>query len=175
MSRTLSAILFFQEPHSVLVNIAFRFSDCGLSLDPVLHRVVVRPSNHLTFSVSGGIMIRPSKRPRLLQPREISELIVDTATLLPNNQLSRVQQFSFVQCRWQRGCWWEWARWTDSTGSNPTMDMLLLPSEKYSTHIYRVPQRKEGQWSISHKWRLKSAYRFPSVICRNYHSAGGGD
>jgi len=32
----------------------------------------------LTVGVSGGIMSQPSKRPRLLQPREISELIVDT-------------------------------------------------------------------------------------------------
>jgi len=56
----------------------FRFSDFGLSLDPLLHReLVFLPSNHLTVGVSGGIMSRPSKRPRLLQPREISELIVD--------------------------------------------------------------------------------------------------
>jgi len=45
----------------------------------VLHReLVFLPSNHLTVSVSGGIMSRPSKRPRLLQPCEISELTVDT-------------------------------------------------------------------------------------------------
>jgi hypothetical protein len=45
----------------------------------VLHRgLVVLPSNHLTVAVSGGIMSRPSKRPRLLQPRKISELTVDT-------------------------------------------------------------------------------------------------
>jgi len=119
-------------------------------------------------------MIRPSKRPRLLPPREMSELTVDIATLLPNNQLSRVQQFNFVQCRWQRGCWWEWARWTDSTGSNPAMDMPLLLSEQCSTHIHREPQRKEGQWSITHKWRRQSTQCFSSVFCRNYRSAGGG-
>ena len=57
----------------------FRFSDLGLSLDPVLHReLVFLPSNHLTVGVSGDIMSRPNKRPRLLQPRELSELIVDT-------------------------------------------------------------------------------------------------
>jgi len=45
----------------------------------VLHReLVFLPSNRLTVSVSGGIMSRPSRRPRLLQPCEISELIVDT-------------------------------------------------------------------------------------------------
>jgi len=44
----------------------------------VLHRqLVFLPSNHLTICVSGG-MSRPSKKPRLLQPREISELTVDT-------------------------------------------------------------------------------------------------
>ena len=40
--------------------------------------LVVLPSNHLTVGVSSGIMSRPSKGPRLLQPRELSELIVDT-------------------------------------------------------------------------------------------------
>jgi len=45
----------------------------------MLHReLVFLPSNHLTVGVTGGVMSRPSKRPRLLQPREISELIVDT-------------------------------------------------------------------------------------------------
>ena len=45
----------------------------------MLHRqLVFLPSNHLTVGVSVGIMSRPSKKPRLLQPREISELIVDT-------------------------------------------------------------------------------------------------
>jgi len=57
----------------------FHFSDFRLSLDPVLHRqLVFLPSNHLTVGVIGGVMSRPSKRPRLLQPREISEQIVDT-------------------------------------------------------------------------------------------------
>ena len=57
----------------------FHFSDFGLSLDPELHReLVVLPSNLLTVCVSGGIMSQSSKRPRLLQPSEISELIVDT-------------------------------------------------------------------------------------------------
>jgi len=79
ISRTLSAILFFEGPHLELDNIMFCFSDLGLSLDPVLHReLVFLPSNHLTVGVSGGIMSWPSKRPKLLQPREISELIVDT-------------------------------------------------------------------------------------------------
>ena len=75
----MSAILFFEGPHLELDNIAFRFSDSGQSLDPLLHReLAVLPSNHLTISVSGGIISRPSKRPRLLQPCGISELIVDT-------------------------------------------------------------------------------------------------
>jgi hypothetical protein len=57
----------------------FRFSDFVLSLDPLLHReLFFLPSNHLTVGMSGGIMSRSSKRPRLLQPREISELTVDT-------------------------------------------------------------------------------------------------
>jgi len=44
----------------------------------VLHReLVLFPSNHLTVSVSGGIMSQPSKGRHLLQPSEISELIVD--------------------------------------------------------------------------------------------------
>ena len=45
----------------------------------MLHReLVFIPSNHLTVGVSGGIMSQPSKRPRLLQLRKISELIVDS-------------------------------------------------------------------------------------------------
>ena len=40
--------------------------------------LVFLPSNHLTVGVSGGIKSRPCKRPRLLQPSEISELIFDT-------------------------------------------------------------------------------------------------
>jgi len=107
-------------------------------------------------------MSRPSKRPRLLQPSEISELTVDIDSdearvssdvssveggsesvpglsqpqpYRPNSQLTRVQQFNFVQRLWWRGKWWEWARWTDSTASNPAMDMPLLPTEQCSTHI----------------------------------------
>jgi hypothetical protein len=45
----------------------------------VLHtELVILPSNHLTVSVRGGIMSRPCKSPRLLQPSKISELIFDT-------------------------------------------------------------------------------------------------
>jgi hypothetical protein len=33
----------------------------------------------------------------------------------------------------------------DSTANNPAMDMPLLPSQQCSTHVYRRPQRKEGQ------------------------------
>ena len=45
----------------------------------MLHgELVFLPSNHLTVGVSGGIMSQPCKRPRLLQPSEISELIFDT-------------------------------------------------------------------------------------------------
>jgi len=70
---------FFEGPHLELNNIAFHFSDFGLSLDPVLHgELVFLPSSHLTVGVSGGTMSQPSKRPRLLQHSEISELIVDT-------------------------------------------------------------------------------------------------
>jgi hypothetical protein len=76
--RTLSAILFVEGLHLELDNIAFHFSDFGLSLLPVLHReLVILPTNRLIIGVSGGIISRPSKRPRLLQPREVSELIVD--------------------------------------------------------------------------------------------------
>jgi len=79
INRTLSAILFFEGPHLELDNTAFHSSDFGLSLDLVLHRkLIFPPSNHLTVGVSGGVMSRPSKRPRLLQPSEISELIVNT-------------------------------------------------------------------------------------------------
>jgi hypothetical protein len=75
--RTLSAILFVEGPHLELDSIAFHFSDFGLSLLPVLHReLVILPTNRLIISVSGGIISRPCKRPRLLQPREVSELIV---------------------------------------------------------------------------------------------------
>ena len=84
----------------MLVNIAFRFSDCGLSLDPVLHReFVVLPSNHLTFGVSGVIMSQPSKSPRLLQPREISELIVDTDI----DEASVSSDFSSVEGGYESG------------------------------------------------------------------------
>ena len=45
----------------------------------MLHReLVFLPINHLTVCVSGIVMSRPRKRPRLLQPYEISELIVDS-------------------------------------------------------------------------------------------------
>ena len=75
----LFAIPFFKGLHLELDNIVFHFSDFGLSLDPVLHReLVFLPSKHLTVGVSGGIMSRPCKRPRLLQPGEISELVFDT-------------------------------------------------------------------------------------------------
>jgi len=72
ISRTLSVILFFEGPHLELDNIAFHFSDFGLSSDPVLHRACF-DSRCVCY-----VMSRPSKRPRLLEPREISELIVDT-------------------------------------------------------------------------------------------------
>ena len=45
----------------------------------MLHRdFVVFPSNHLIVHVNGGTMSRPSKRPRLLQPSKISELVADS-------------------------------------------------------------------------------------------------
>ena len=45
----------------------------------MLHReLVFLPSKHLTVGVSVDIMSRPCKRPRLLQPGEISELVFDT-------------------------------------------------------------------------------------------------
>jgi hypothetical protein len=123
--RALSAILFFEGPHLELDNIAVHFSDFWLSLLPVLHRDLgILPSNRLTVGVNGGIISQPSKRPRLLQPSEISQLIVDTdsdkarvsrdissveggsesvpgvsnSTVPPNSQSSRVQQFNFIQC-----------------------------------------------------------------------------
>jgi len=78
ISRNLSAILFFKGLHLELDNIVFHFSDFRLSLDPVLHReLVFLPTKHLTVGVSGG-MSRPCKRPRLLQPGEISELVFGT-------------------------------------------------------------------------------------------------
>ena len=54
ISRTLSAILFFEGPHLDLDNIAFHFPDFGLSLDPVFHtELVFLPINHLIVGVSG--------------------------------------------------------------------------------------------------------------------------
>ena len=45
----------------------------------MLHtELVFLPIKHLTVGVSGDVMSRPSKRSRLLQPHEISELIVYT-------------------------------------------------------------------------------------------------
>ena len=74
IGRTLSVIHSFEGPCLKLDSIKFHFSDFGL-----LHRVlVILPSNSLTISVSGGTISQPSKRPRLLQPGKISELIVDT-------------------------------------------------------------------------------------------------
>ena len=71
--------LFLQRSPFRARQYCIHFSDFGPSLDPVLHReLVFLPSNHLTVGVSGGIMSRPCKRPRLLQPGEISELIFDT-------------------------------------------------------------------------------------------------
>jgi len=47
-------------------NIAFHFSDFGLSLDPVLHKeLVFLPSNHLIVGMSSGFICRPYKRPKL--------------------------------------------------------------------------------------------------------------
>lgn len=44
----------------------------------VLHReLVILPIKHLTVLVIGGVMSGPVKRPRLLSPSEISELIFD--------------------------------------------------------------------------------------------------
>jgi len=44
----------------------------------VLHRGLVLPSVYFTVGVSGGVMSRPGKRPRLLTPSKIAELIIDT-------------------------------------------------------------------------------------------------
>jgi len=45
----------------------------------MLHReLVILPSKQFIVSVRGGIMSGPNKRPRLLRPSEISELIFDT-------------------------------------------------------------------------------------------------
>ena len=121
----------------------------------------------------------PSKRPQLLKPSEISELNVDTdsdearvssdissvvgdsgsvpglSQPQPYHQTasSRKLSCSFLSSAsdWQ----WEWARQPNSTASNATLDMPLLLLEQCSTHIYRGTQRK-GQWSITHKWRLRS-------------------
>ena len=46
----------------------------------VARELVFLPSKHFTVGVSGGIMSRPCKRPRLLQPGEIAELIFDTVS-----------------------------------------------------------------------------------------------
>ena len=79
ISRPLSAILYFEGSHLECDNIAFHFSAVVLSLHPVLHREhFIFPSKHFTVSVSGSVMSQPSKRPCLLQPSKISELIVDT-------------------------------------------------------------------------------------------------
>jgi len=44
----------------------------------VFHReLVILPSMHFTVGVSGGIMSGPGKRPRLLTPSKLAELIVD--------------------------------------------------------------------------------------------------
>jgi hypothetical protein len=68
---------------------------------------------------------------------------VTTSTVLQNSKLSWV---NFIQCLWRRGWWWEWVRWTDWTGSNSAMDMLLLPSEKCSTHT-GGPREKDNEAS----------------------------
>jgi hypothetical protein len=42
----------------------------------MLHReLVILPSKHFTVLVIGGVMTGPGKRPRMLRPSEISELI----------------------------------------------------------------------------------------------------
>jgi len=65
----------------------------------MLHReLVFLPSNHLIVGVSGGIMCRPYKRPRLQQLGEISELIFDTDS--DEARLSR--DVSSVQGRFER-------------------------------------------------------------------------
>ncbi len=59
--------------------IAFHYSDFWPSLHPSLHRdLVVLPSNHSIVRVNGGTMSRPCKRPRLLQPSEIYEVVADS-------------------------------------------------------------------------------------------------
>jgi len=170
---------FFVGPHLQKDNIAFHFSHFGLSLHPqcCIDSLLFFPVT-IWQSVCVTIMSRPSKKPRLLQQNMWTDCWqwqsdsikqhqfrwgrswrcargVKTSTIPPNSQLSRVQQFNFVQCLWRSESWWEWARWTNSIASNPAMDMPLLPSEQCSTHIYRRPQRK-GQWSVTHKRWLKS-------------------
>jgi len=50
-----------------------------LSLHPQCFRQsLIFFSISISVSVSGGVLIRPSKRPRLLRPSKITELIVDT-------------------------------------------------------------------------------------------------
>jgi len=45
----------------------------------MLHReLVILPSKRFIVGMRGGIMSGPNKRPRLLRPSEISELIFDT-------------------------------------------------------------------------------------------------
>jgi len=119
----------------------------------VLHRqLVILLSKHYTVGVSGNVMSGPGKRPRLLRPSEISELIFDTdsdETHMSSNissveggseSVTGVQQPQ-QYCLSPRGCCWEWARWTDSA-SNPEMDTPLLTSEQWYTHIHEAPDER---------------------------------
>jgi hypothetical protein len=106
----------------------------------------------------------------------VSEWVPVLSQSQPYHRTASCQQSSrsILSTVWRRGWRWQWGRWTDSTASIAAMDMPLLPSEQSNTHTYRTAQRK-GRWTVTHKWRLTYSYRFPSVFCRNHHSAGGAD
>ena len=159
-------------PHSIWViaiwrqatiNKLYRMATCVFfltilaELQTLLNREIVSLAVTTWLCVSECYceMRQPSKRRRFLQSSEIAELFLDTdsGNETVSSDASSVQGVpegvpgvSHTQPY----------RQTDTTGSDPTMDMSLLPSEQCSTHIYRGPQRKEGQWSVPHKWRLQS-------------------
>jgi len=167
----------------------------------VLHTDLILPNKHLTVGVSGSMMNgTTSKRPQLLQPSEIYELIVDTDI----DEARVSSDISLVE----RGCesmpgvsqpqlYHQTANCHKSSSSisssasdeedaaesgpdeqtqQPVTLQWTCPScpQTSVAHTYTGDPRGNKDNEVSHindgSSPLKS---FLSVFCRNYHSAGG--
>jgi len=129
--------------------------------------LVILPNKHLTVSVNGGIMSGPNKRPRLLRPSEISELIVtkqecQATSVQLREVLKMCQGCHNLNHTTKQPVVTESSSSVssyapdevDASESGPgeqteqpvTLQLTCpLPSEQCGKHLYRGAQRKEGQ------------------------------